>query len=56
MALVFWYLVIRCSIRFSGVVRMGVSGPSVLVISFRFLVSVWSIAPISGAVIMYEAR
>ena len=40
---------IRCSIRFSGVVRMGVSGPSVLVISFRFWVSVLLIAPVSGA-------
>ena len=28
---------IRCSISFSGVVRMGASGPSVLVISFRFM-------------------
>ena len=44
------------SMMFSGMLMMGVSGPSVLVISFRFLVSVWSIAPMSGAVIMYEAR
>jgi hypothetical protein len=43
--------VVRCSIRFSGAVRMGVSGPSVLVISFRFWVSVWSIVPMSGAAI-----
>ena len=42
---------IRCSIRFSGVVRIGVSGPSVLVISFRFWMSVLFIATISGAVI-----
>ena len=47
---------IRFSIRLSGAVRIGVNGPSVLVISFRFWVSVWSIAPISGAMIMYEAR
>ena len=47
---------IRCSIRFSGVFRMGVSGPSVLVISFRFCMSVLFIAPISGAMIMYKAR
>jgi len=32
--------VIRCSIRFRGVVRMGASGPSVFSISFRFWVSV----------------
>lgn len=47
---------IRCSIRFSGAVTIGDSGPSVLVISFRFWVSVLFIAPMSGAVIMYEAR
>jgi len=32
--------VIRCSIRFSGVVRTGVSGPSVFSISLRFWVSI----------------
>jgi len=48
--------VIRCSISFSGVVRMGASGPSGLSISFRFVMSFWLIAPISGAVIMYVAR
>ena len=47
---------IRCSIRFSGVVRMGVCGPSVLVISFRFWVSVLFIAPMSGAAIIYAVR
>ena len=31
---------IRCSIRFSGAARMGVNGPSVFFISFRFCVSV----------------
>ena len=43
---------IRYSIIFSGVVRMGVSGPSVFSISLRFWVSILFIAPISGAVIM----
>ncbi len=52
----FWFLVIRCSIGFSGAVRMGVSGPSVFVISFRFWVSVLFIVPMSGAVIRYEVR
>jgi len=42
--------VIRCSIRFRGVVRMGVSGPSVFSISFRFWVSVLFAALINGAV------
>ena len=40
---------IRYSIIFSGVVRMGVTGPSVLSISLRFWVSVLLMAPISGA-------
>ena len=45
----FWNLVIRCSIIFSGVVRMGVTGPNVFSISLRFWVSVLLMAPVSGA-------
>ena len=47
---------VRCSIRFRGVVRMGASGLSVFIISFRFFVSVLFIAPSSGAVIMQVDR
>ena len=47
---------IRCSIIFSGVVRIGLSGPSVFSSSFRFWVSFLFIAPMSGAMIMYVAR
>ena len=43
---------IRCSIRFSGAARMGDSGPSVFVISFRYCISALFIAPSSGAVII----
>jgi len=44
--------VIRYSIIFSGVVRMGVTGPNVFSISLRFLVSVLLMVPVSGAVTM----
>jgi len=44
--------VIRYSIIFSGVVRMGVSGPSVFSISLRFCMSVLLMAPVSGAATM----
>ena len=43
---------IKRSIMFSGVFRMGASGPSVFRISFRVFVSVLFIAPVSIAVIM----
>ena len=43
---------IRYSIIFSGVVRMGVTGLNVFSISFRFWVSFLFIAPISRAAIM----
>jgi len=48
--------VIISSIMLRGIFMIGVNGPSVFSISFRFFVSVWFIAPISGAVIMYVDR
>jgi len=41
--------VIRYSIIFSGVVRMGITGPNVFSISLRFCMSVLLMAPVSGA-------
>ena len=43
---------IRYSMRFIGKVNIVFSGPSVFVISFRFFVSVFVIAPSIGAIIM----
>jgi len=42
--------VVSFSMMFSGMLMMGVRGPSVLVISFRFWVSVLFAALINGAV------
>lgn len=39
------------SMIFRSMLKMGTNGPSALSISLRFLVSVWFMAPISGAAI-----
>ncbi len=43
---------IRYSIIFSGVVRMGVTGPNVFRISLRFCMSFLLMAPVSGVATM----
>ena len=45
-------MIVSFSMRYSGGVKSGASGPSDFRISCRFWVSVLFIAPISGAVIM----
>jgi len=49
-------MVISFSMRYSGRVKRGASGPSSLSISFRFCMSVLFTAPISGAVVVYVVR
>ena len=49
-------MVVIFSMRFSGILSMYERGPNPSRVSFRFCVSVLFIAPMSGAVIMYEAR
>lgn len=46
----FWRMVVSFPMRYRGMLKMDASGPSAFSISFKFLMSVWLIAPINGAV------